>query len=148
MKIRILFSTLVFALATASSLQAADEPKTPLEEQMTKLQDASRKLGRGGANLADATKNEASLAAVAEMKAAATEALKLKPKTVAAKPAADQGKSFTDYQEGMKKLIAELDKLSAALKAGKNDEAAKAFTAVTAIQKEGHKEFRAQPKKQ
>ncbi|MEO7414974.1 MAG: hypothetical protein ABIZ81_16655, partial [Opitutaceae bacterium] len=77
MKIRILVSTLLFAVAAASSIQAADEPKTPIEDQMEKMKGGFSKLGKGA--VADATKNEASIAAVAQIKAAATEAMKFKP---------------------------------------------------------------------
>lgn len=153
MKIRILLATLLCALAAAPGLQAqepkaasadAKEPKTPLEEQMEKMNAAFRKL-RGGA-VADATKNEASIAAVADLKAAATEALKLEPKTKAEKPAADQAKFVSDYQAKMKEFIGEVDKLAAALRAGNNEEAAKIYATLGDLQKADHKEFRKQKK--
>lgn len=153
MKIRILLATLLCALAAAPGIQAQEpkaapaaekEPKTALEEQMEKMNVAFRKL-RGGA-VADATKNEASLAAVADLKAAATAALKLEPKTKAEKPAADQAKFVSDYQAKMKEFIGELDKLTAALKAGNNEEAAKLYAAIGDLQKADHKEFRKQKK--
>jgi len=42
----------------------------------------------------------------------------------------------------MKELIGQLEKLDAALKAGRNDEAAKLVTDLKATQKAGHKEFK------
>jgi soluble cytochrome b562 len=155
MKIRILLATLLCALAAAPGIQAQEpkampaagkekEPSTPLEEQMGKMNDAFKKL-RGGA-VADATKNEASLAAVADIKAAATAALKLEPKTKAEKPAADQAKFVSDYQAKMKEFIGEVDKLAAALKAGNNEEATKIFATIGDLQKADHKEFRKQKK--
>jgi soluble cytochrome b562 len=154
MKIRLLLATLLCALAAAPGIQAQEpkaapagekEPKTALEEQMEKMNVAFRKL-RGGA-VADATKNEASLAAVADIKSAATAALKLEPKTKAEKPAADQAKYVSDYQAKMKEFIGELDKLTAALKAGNNEEAAKLYAAIGDLQKADHKEFRKPPAK-
>ena len=111
---------------------------------MEKMQAAFRKLGRGA--VADATKNEASLAAIADLKTAATEAMKFEPKTAADKPAAERPAYVAQYQTKMKEFIAELDKLTALLKAGNNEEAAKLYAAIGDLQKQDHKEFRKQKK--
>ena len=47
----------------------------------------------------------------------------------------------------MKEFIAKIDDLSAALKAGKNDVAAKLVAELAQAQKEGHKEFKKPEKK-
>jgi cytochrome c556 len=145
MKIRLILASLLCAVTFASGLRAADEPKTPLGEQMEKINAANRKLGRGAVN--DASKNEASLAAVAEMKAAFTEALKYDPKNTADLPAADRAKHVEGYKAEVKKVIAELDKLAAALKAGKNEEAATIYAAIGQMQKDDHKIYKAPVKK-
>ena len=144
MKIRILLCSLALALTVSPALRAADGD-TELQGKMQKMSSAFRPLR---AQLADATKNDDSIAKVAAIKENATAALKLTPMKIADMPAADQAKATAAYQEELKKLIASLDKLTAALKAGKNDEAQTIYTEIGGIQKEGHTEFKKAGKKQ
>jgi cytochrome c556 len=143
MKIRILLCALAFTASLIPGLRAEDGD-TELQGKMQKMSQAFRPLR---AQLADATKNEDSLAKVATIKENATEALKLTPIKIAAMPAADQPKALEGFQAELKKLIAKLDDLTAALKAGKNDEATKIYADLGALQKEGHTEYKAAPKK-
>jgi cytochrome c556 len=152
MKIRLPLFALICAVTALPVIRAQDAaPKqmpakqdtTPLGEQMDKISGAFRKLGR---QIADATKNEDSLAQVAIIHDAATEALKLEPSWKQEKPAEDQAKFVADFQAEMKGFIADVDKLAAALKAGNNDEAAKLLQALKADQDKGHSDFR-KPKK-
>jgi hypothetical protein len=98
---------------------------------MDKMGGAFRKLKR---QVADASKNEDSLKLVATIKAASAESVKLTP---AWKPEQKE-----KYQAKMKEFNGSVAKLEAALKAGKNDEAAKICEELGAAQKEGHKEFK------
>jgi len=143
MKIRNLLVTLVSILALATGAQAQDKAakatETELETKMDDLNAAYRKLGR---EINDASKNADSLKQVAIIKAAANAALKLEPAKKNEIPAADQAKFVADYQAGMKQFIGNIDKLEAAVKAGKNAEAAELLKTLKHDQEEGHKQFR------
>jgi soluble cytochrome b562 len=145
MKIRILLCFLTMALAIVPGLRAEDQKDdtTELGSHMQKMSSAFRKLRT---MLPDATKNDDSLAQVAIIKDNATAALDLKPAKLASIPDADQAKFVADYQAEIKKLLAALDKLTAALKAGDNDGAQKVYAEIGQIQKDGHGEFKAKKK--
>jgi len=152
MKNRLLLISTCIALAFAPLAQAeaakaapkGEEKHTELGEKMEKLNGAYRKLKR---QIADATKNESSLALIATIKSAAEGSLAFKPEITAEKPAADQAKFVEAYKTEMKKMIELVGKLEAALKAGKNDEAAKLIADLDAQQKSSHKEFKKQKAK-
>jgi cytochrome c556 len=138
MKIRILLLSLVCSVAAVTGVSAAegkakggDKDETVLGSQMDKMGGAFRKLKR---QIADASKNADSLALVATIKAAGVESAKEKP---AWKP-----QDAAKFQAKMKEFNDKVAKLEAALKAGKNDEAAKIVDELGQAQKEGHKEFK------
>lgn len=148
MKIRLLSLTLICALVTMPALRAEDdatkkmapkEDQTELGAKMEKISGAYRKLGR---QIADATKNEDSLAQVVIIRDNAEAALKLEPAKKADLPADQQAKFVADYQTQMKKFIADAGKLADALKAGNNEEAAKVLQSLKTDQDDGHKDFR------
>jgi len=144
MKIRMLLLAVLLVTPAAFTLRAEGPKKLPQEEtelegKMDKMGGAFRKLKR---QVTDATKNADSLQLLATIQAAASEAVKLTPAKVAHLPVADRAKFEADYQAGMKKLIEGFGKLEAALKADKNDEAAKLVAEIGALQKAGHKEFK------
>jgi soluble cytochrome b562 len=153
MKKRLLIVSTCIALAFAPFARAeeakpaaaakSDEPETELGGHMEKLNGAYRKMKR---QIADPAKNESSLTLLATVKTHAEAALKLKPDTTSAKPAAEQAEYVASYQKEMKKMIELVDKLEVALKAGKNDEAAKIVTDLDAQQKSSHKQFKKQKK--
>ncbi|HWA10487.1 MAG TPA: cytochrome b562 [Opitutaceae bacterium] len=143
MKIRILLCSAALAFSVIPGLRAADGD-TELQGKMQKMSSAFRPLR---AQLSDATKNDDSLAKVATIKENATAALKLTPMKIADMPAADQAKALEGYKAELQKLIDTLDKLTAALKAGNNDEAVKIYADLGAIQKEGHSEYKKAPAK-
>jgi soluble cytochrome b562 len=137
MKIRILFLSLLCAVAAVPSTRAADkEDTTVLGDHMDKMGAAFRKLRK---QIDDATKNADSIALVDTMKKEATAASKEKP--------AWHPDDAAKYAAKMKEFIAKIDDLSAALKAGKNDVAAKLVGEIAQAQKEGHKEFKKPEKK-
>jgi len=114
------------------------QEETALEGSMEKMGGAFRKLKR---QVADVSKNSDSLQLVATMRAAAEEALQLIPLKAADVPAADREKFIDDYRKEMRKLIDKFTKLTAALRADKNDEATKLVADIGSIQKAGHREF-------
>ena len=138
MKLRTLLLSLICAAVTLPGASAAegkaksaDKEETELGGHMDKMSGAFRKLKR---QIADATKNEDSLKLVATIKAESAASTKLTP---AWKPEQKE-----KYQAKMKDFNAKVAKLEMALKAGKNDEAAKIADELGAAQKEGHKEFK------
>ena len=138
MKIRILLLSLICAAATVPSVSAAEgkakaaaNDETELGGHMDKMSGAFRKLKR---QIADATKNAESLTLVATIKAESAASAKLAPVW---KPEQKE-----KYQAKMNDFNVKVGKLEMALKAGKNDEAAKIVDELGAAQKEGHKEFK------
>ena len=128
----------------APAAAAPDEDKkTDLEMRMDRMGKALRKLKK---QVADPAQNASSLELVASMQAAATEALDFTPAKAADLPADQQAKFVDDYKAGIKGMKDEFTKLSAALTAGKNDDAVKLVAEIGDLEKKDHKEFR-KPKK-
>jgi soluble cytochrome b562 len=116
-----------------------DRKDTPLGKEMKQMNRPFRALGR---QITDASKNADSLQLVATMREAAEASLQYQPEKTADLPAADQAKFVADFHAGIKNLIADLDKLSAALKANDNGAAAAILQQIKDDQKHGHKEFK------
>lgn len=147
MKIRVLLFSLLCPVVALPVVRAADEHAAPaakheehteLGEHMEKISGAYRRLNR---QIADATKNEDSLKLVATMHEHAAAAAKLIPAKAADIPAEQREKFVAGYAKTMEGFIADLGKLEAALKAGKNDEAAALVKTLKTDQNEGHKEY-------
>ncbi len=119
--------------------RAAEKQPTPLEDQMEEINAAYRKLGR---QIADAAKNADSLKQVAIIREHALAALKHDPRRKADVPAPEQAKFISDYQVAMKAFVATVDKLGAALTAGKNDLAVAVLQELKKAQEDGHRDFR------
>lgn len=115
----------------------ADE--TELGKTMETISRSWRKLRR---QAADATQNEASLAAVAEISAAANKALTYTPDLAKDVPGDKRDAFIAGYQTKMKEMIAALGKLEALIKAGDNPAAVELISKISALQKEGHKEYK------
>lgn len=152
MKTRILLVSFFCALIAGPGLRAADRPArgehaagagehehTELGDHMEKMGHAFRQLNR---QIADPAKNEDSLKQVAIIRQNAEAAAKLTPAKAADVPAADRAKFVAEYQEDMKRFLADVDKLEAALKAGNNQEAAPLVKTLKKDMDSGHKEFR------
>lgn len=138
----------LFALTPAVRLAAQqpdprphheDHEDTELGKQMKQMGRAFRTLGR---QITDASKNEDSLQLVATMREAAEHSLSYQPEKTADLPAADQAKFVDDFHAGIKGLIADLDKLATALKAGDNQSALAILLQIKEDQKQGHHEFK------
>lgn len=161
MKIRLPILALVSAFALMPVLRAEDaaprkmgpkEPQTELGDKMEKIQGAFRKLRKVDpaskqTQIADASKNEDSLKQIAIIKEYATASAKLEPALKAKKPVEEQAKFVAAFHDQMKNLLADIDKLEAAVKAGKNDEAAKLVETLNDDMKKGHTDFRPPPRK-
>lgn len=135
------FAADVPAPAPAGSPPAAKkkEIETELSQQMDKMSKAFRALRR---SVGDAAKNEESLRHVAAIKAAAAASAKLEPYKAGEVPAGDRSGMVSGYRGKMADFAAVVEQLEAALKAGRNDEAAKLVEQMGAMQKEGHREFK------
>ena len=138
-------SPLVGADAAKPAAPKGEEKHTELGDRMEKLNGAFRRLKR---QITDATKNEASLALVGTVKKEAEASLAYKPEWTAEQPAAKQAAFVESYKVEMKKMIEMVGKLEVALKAGKNDEAAKLITTLEEQRNASHKEFKKPKPKQ
>ncbi|HEY4989011.1 MAG TPA: cytochrome b562 [Opitutaceae bacterium] len=121
----------------------SDDKKTELEERMTKMNKAFRKLRK---QVADPAQTASSLDLVATMQEAAKESLDLTPEKAADIPDDQKAKFMADYKAGIRAMQDELAKLSDALTAGKNADAAKIVADMFDLEKKSHKEFRRPPK--
>ena len=148
---------LVFACAVASA--PADEPapapagppppkehkapETELEGKMEKMNGAFRKLRR---QAADPAKNADSIAQVAIMHECAEASAKLVPARAATIPEADRQQWVAGFRSKIADLLKKIDELDAALKAGRNEDAARLVEELGAMQKAGHKDYRTKDK--
>lgn len=133
-----LFLSLLVAIGAPVQL-AADEEHTPLGEAMEEIGGAWRRVKR---QAADPSKNEATLAMVARMQAAAKESLKHKPELLEDIPAAEKKEFLVGYGRAMKAFSSKLDKLAAALAAGDNDSAAAIVVEIDNLRKKGHTNYK------
>lgn len=118
---------------------AEHEKESELEGKMDAMKGAFRKLRK---QIADPAQNASSLELTGKLLAASEASVALIPQRAADIPEADRPKFIEEYQTQMKRLVAEVKKLEAALKAGKNEEGAKILAELDSMQKQGHKEFR------
>lgn len=131
--------------APANPPAAHQEAHSELEEQMETMRSAFGKLRK---QVGDASLNASSLELAAKLKKAAEASAALTPARAAKVPEAERAKFVEGYQAGMKTFVAEVEKLEAALKASDNTEAAAIVAKLGAMQKDGHKDYRAQKKKE
>jgi soluble cytochrome b562 len=130
-------------VSAAPAAAPGDDKKTELEERMTKMNKAFRKLRK---QVADPAQTASSLDLVATMQEAAKESLDLTPEKAADIPDDQKAKFMADYKAGIQAMQDELTKLSDALTAGKNADAAKIVADMFDLEKKSHKEFRRPPK--
>ena len=145
MKTLLRLCLLCFCFTSAGLLQAEDKPSNKggesadLDDSMEAMQGAFRKLRR---QVADPAQNEASLALVVKLRKACVEAAKAVPTKVSRMPAAEQPAAKHAFDEKMQELIATVDDLAAALKAGKNEVAVKVIEELRLQEEAGHNKFR------
>jgi soluble cytochrome b562 len=149
MKITLSLLALLLAIVSPGAsvtLHAADQANhedSELGDAMSSMNSAFKKLKR---QVADPAQNEASLSLVAKLRKGCVESTQHVPIKVGRLPAAEQAAAKLAYQDKMKKLIATVDELETALKAGKNDVAATLLKEIHEQEGAGHKEFRAKKK--
>jgi len=117
----------------------ADEKKTELEQRMDRIGKAYRKLRK---QVADPAQNASSLELIAQIEAAAKEALEFTPEKAEDIPADQRAKFVEDFKAGIHQLQDKFSELQGLVAAGKNDEAAKLVTEITDFEKKSHKEFK------
>ena len=137
---RQLGAAVALAVAFSQVAHAQDrEEKTPLGKKMSAMNTAFKAIGR---QIEDPSKNASTLAQLDIIETNAKAALTLEPEKKAKVPAAEQAKFVADYQAGMKEFLVTVEKLRAAVKAGKNAEALAIIDAMKDQQRDGHKEYR------
>lgn len=139
MKLRLFLTALLIAFVASPFAHAAGDDETPLEEQMSAMNKAYRQLKK---QAGESTLGEASIPLVAQIKKAAVASIALIPEKSADLPEKDRAAFVAGYKEKMQVMIAALDKLESALKAGNAADAAKLVAELGAMQRSGHKEFR------
>lgn len=137
---RQLGAAVALAVAFTQVAHAQDrEEKTPLGKKMSAMNTAFKAVGR---QIEDPSKNASTLAQLDIIETNAKAALAMDPEKKAKVPAADQAKFVAGYQAGMKEFLVTVEKLRAAVKAGKNAEALAIIDAMKDQQRDGHKEYR------
>ena len=106
---------------------------------MAAINTAFKAVGR---QIDDPSKNANTLEQIATIKTNAKAALTMEPEKKQQVPAAEQAKFVAGYQQGIKDLLVTVDKLEAAVKAGKNTDAVAIIDEMKKEQREGHKEYR------
>jgi soluble cytochrome b562 len=117
----------------------AQEEKTPLGKKMTAINAAFKVIGR---QVDDPAKNADTMEQLTIIETNVKAGMTLEPAKKEKVPAGDQAKFVADYQAGMKHFLALIGKTKAALKAGKNPEAAALVDSLKSLQRDSHKEFR------
>ncbi|HEY5227605.1 MAG TPA: cytochrome b562 [Opitutaceae bacterium] len=127
------------AAAAAPAAAPDDDKKTELELRMDRMGKAYRKLRK---QVADPTQNASSIELASKMMAALKEAEDLTPEKAADLPEDQRPKFVSDFKDGIKAMENTVSKLTDALTAGKNDDAAKIVADMGAMEKKDHKEFK------
>jgi hypothetical protein len=145
MKIRLFLIALISAIAVGSiAVRAADDDQTALGAKMEKIGGAWRRVK---AQIADASKNEDTLAKLAIVKENLVAGAKEEPDLAKGKSGAEKEKFVADFRAKMKEETERVDKLIGLVKAGKNAEAAELVNVVDQAQKDAHKAFKKGKKK-
>lgn len=135
----LLVLTPAFVRAAEGGAAAEKAPHSPLEEQMETMGGSMRRLGRV---VADPAKSAEALELLGKFRAAAVSARTHTPALAAEKPEAERAAFVAAYQKGIDQLVAKLDEIDAALKAGDAANAKKLFDELRGLQRSGHKEFK------
>ena len=134
-------AALVFAPPAAC---AADEKKgekgedTELQKQMEVIEAGMKKLRK---SLRSADDNAESLKTIADIKKAAVASKDQVPAMASTLPEAERAKFVAAYKKDMEAFIAEVDKMEASVKAGKNDEAAEVHKKLKELEDAGHEKY-------
>ncbi|MGH7995635.1 MAG: cytochrome b562 [Opitutaceae bacterium] len=128
--------------ATAAPAARPHKPITELGRRMKRIAKAMKAL-HGQIN--DPSRNASSIELVAQVKAAAEEALTFKPEKEKSVPAGAQAAFQADYEKSMKQFIGSVSELSDALKANDNAKAAELYRHLRQLERKDHHKFRKPP---
>ena len=138
-RIRSLAFTLLAAAILFTALGSA------LHAEKTELGDKMKALGKNlklvKAQIADPAKQQSTVGLLESAKTNAEAAKKLTPSRTKEVPEADRAKFLSGYQAQIGKLVDDLGKIEAAVKAGKYDDAKKLFADLGTVKREGHEKF-------
>jgi soluble cytochrome b562 len=134
-------TTTTTTTTTAAPAAAApdDDKKTELEMRMDRIGKAFRKLRK---QVADPTQNASSLELVGKIQSALKEAEDLTPAKAQDLPEDQRPKFVDDFKKGIKEMEDKVSKLSDALTAGNNTDAAAIVADMFKQEREDHKEFK------
>lgn len=146
MKKFVLLPLLSLCLALSPALLRAEDAKPKIEKEETELTKSMDTLNKSWRKLrkqaADPLQNASSLELLVEIKAAAKDNLKYTPDLARDIPADQRDKFIAGYQKKMKAVGAALERVEAAFQAGDNPAAVELIAKISALQKEGHKEYK------
>jgi len=128
-------------LCNSTPGRADDEPKTPLAEQMSGIAKDFRSLRKV---VSDPAKKEAALQLVKDMEDRAAKAKGFDPSKTKEIPPADRDQFIADYRKQIDGLIADFQKLEAAVDDGKTADASALLDKIQSDKREGHKKFNAE----
>jgi soluble cytochrome b562 len=114
------------------------EDKTPLEEKMTAMNKNFKALKK---QVDDPAKKDSSIEMIAALKKGAIESKDLDPAKAKDVPAGERAKFIADYKAGMDQMIAAIDKLDKAVRAGDAAGAKAVLEDLTKQKADGHKKF-------
>jgi ABC-type transporter MlaC component len=137
MKIKTLFTLFTSLVLAAHCTFAAEEP-TELEKEMKAMNKALRTLKR---QIADPTKKDANLELLTAIKKSVEASHKLEPAKTKSIPEAERKAYVEKYKEQVGALDKTFDKLAAAIKADKADEAKTLMDELGKLKEKGHKDF-------
>ncbi len=146
MKKFVLLPLLSLCLALSPALLRAEDAKPKIEKEETELTKSMDTLNKSWRKLrkqaADPLQNASSLELLVEIKAAAKDNLKYTPDLARDIPADQRDKFIAGYQKKMTAVGAALERVEAAFQAGDNPAAVELIAKISALQKEGHKEYK------
>ena len=115
-----------------------DRPKTPLAEQMSGIAKDFRSMRKV---VNDPAQKDVALQLARDMENRATKAKEFDPIKTKDIPAADRDQFLVDYRKQIDGLIADFQKLEAAVQNGITSDASALLDTIQADKREGHKKF-------
>ena len=134
-------SFLTFASLTSLLAHGDEGDETPLEQEMSGMNQPYRNLSKAFRKLPDASNNEEFLVMAETMLKHAKASLNYVPERAQNLEAAAQTKMITDYKKAMKESIRTLEQLIVALKAEDYVEAKELLTKLKQQKSDGHRRF-------
>jgi soluble cytochrome b562 len=134
---RLVLALFAAALLMPAALVRADED-TELAKHMEVIEKGMKSLKKSLKNSGD---NAASGETVAGIKKAAAGCVELIPAMAKKVPEAKRAEFVANYKKDMGAFVAELDKLAAAVKAGKNEDALAIHKALGEMEDKGHEKY-------